>query len=357
MSDLSEIIAIILFLFACCIVIASVIANMWEKMKHPEKPQDEAAPTQHIPQQAKKDVTITRGTEYLQSEKQLENKVLIEKDSEIKQENIFREYHKLKLDLEHYKSTVNNLRYATASDYRNKIIGDHYERFVGWVFYRMGFSVYFNGLIKGMDDEGIDLIAERNNEVLIIQCKCWKRGSVYPMNILTQLDGSASLYKIESRKNIHIRKILVTVNRSYTDRFKQVAHSLNIELFPLPLIEFPLVRFNKSYFGIERSILIPSDSKYDAFTLKDTNVYCFSDFGELEKWLKNEYNLETNIDANIIFLKKLLYGEKKDSNNLPAKLSVPAIERFVTIENYIPSDIQSEAKQILCNKESIEIKE
>ncbi len=352
-----SIFAVIIILFLGCIIFACGIAYIWENMSTLRKTQDESASASLSSKTFSPDTTVKKMPS-LQSEKKSECVNPSKTVLEIQTDNILREYHKLKLDLEHYKSMINNLRYSTASDYRNKIIGDHYERFVGWVFYRMGFSVYFNGLLKGKDDEGIDLIAERNDELLIIQCKCWKRGSVYPMNILTQLDGSASLYKIESRKDIHIRKILVTLNRSYTDRFKQVAHSLNIELFPLPLIEFPLIRFNKTYFDHSKSLFVPQDSEYDIFTLADTTVYCFSDFSELEKWLRNEYHLEANMEANIVFLKKLLYGEKKHNDSTPVKLSVPMQESsFQTGGIYIPADIQHEAKLILDGKEPIEIKE
>ncbi|MDR2152422.1 MAG: restriction endonuclease [Helicobacteraceae bacterium] len=57
----------------------------------------------------------------------------------------------------------------TAHDYSRD-----YEISVGRQFYNNGYTVYFTGLLKGKNDRGIDLVAEKGDEIVLIQCKYWK---------------------------------------------------------------------------------------------------------------------------------------------------------------------------------------
>lgn len=52
--------------------------------------------------------------------------------------------------------------------------GRDYERYVGYLFEREGFSVIFNGATLGSSDGGIDLFCFKSGIVYPIQCKRWK---------------------------------------------------------------------------------------------------------------------------------------------------------------------------------------
>lgn len=40
-----------------------------------------------------------------------------------------------------------------------------------------GYKVFPNGYVKGLEDCGIDLIAHKGKETILIQCKNWKKQS------------------------------------------------------------------------------------------------------------------------------------------------------------------------------------
>ena len=51
------------------------------------------------------------------------------------------------------------------------IKGKTYERQVGQVLEMKGYSVEYRGTALGKKDDGIDLIAHKNDEILLVQCK------------------------------------------------------------------------------------------------------------------------------------------------------------------------------------------
>jgi hypothetical protein len=53
-------------------------------------------------------------------------------------------------------------------------IGRDYERYIGYLYEQKGFSVYYQGIEKGLEDLGRDLICKKGEQVEIIQCKYWK---------------------------------------------------------------------------------------------------------------------------------------------------------------------------------------
>jgi len=57
--------------------------------------------------------------------------------------------------------------------------GKEYEIFVGKYFEKQGYIVKYNGIEKGKKDNSIDLIAIKQNEIILIQCKNWKKNNKY----------------------------------------------------------------------------------------------------------------------------------------------------------------------------------
>jgi hypothetical protein len=58
-----------------------------------------------------------------------------------------------------------------------KARGDGYELHIGRMFERKGDLVIYNGLLRGYEDQGVDLIVFSKHEqtVNLVQCKHWKR--------------------------------------------------------------------------------------------------------------------------------------------------------------------------------------
>jgi restriction system protein len=51
------------------------------------------------------------------------------------------------------------------------IKGKTYERQVGQALEMKGYSIEYRGIDLGKEDDGIDLIAHKNDEILLVQCK------------------------------------------------------------------------------------------------------------------------------------------------------------------------------------------
>ncbi|WP_270876891.1 restriction endonuclease [Campylobacter sp. CN_NA1] len=94
---------------------------------------------------------------------------------------------------------------------RNKQKGDEYEFFVANLYKDDGYKIYMNGYNKGVKDEGIDIIAHKGNEALLIQCKNWKNPP--KQRDLKVFIADCDLYIQKNQKylkNKKIRKIFAT---------------------------------------------------------------------------------------------------------------------------------------------------
>lgn len=66
-----------------------------------------------------------------------------------------------------------NHDYEVKAHYKQK--GSRYEYKIKCFYESMGYTVYPQGYIHGYNDKGIDLIAYKNNEVHLVQCKCYSK--------------------------------------------------------------------------------------------------------------------------------------------------------------------------------------
>jgi Holliday junction resolvase len=65
---------------------------------------------------------------------------------------------------------------------RSKAKGDAYEKQIGEHYERLGYQVIYHGLEKNRRDRGMDLIALKAGEVVLIQCKNWSSSHKYKIN-------------------------------------------------------------------------------------------------------------------------------------------------------------------------------
>lgn len=165
-------------------------------------------------------------------------------------------------------------------------IGRDYELCCAWELEKKGYMVERNGIKKGFNDMGIDLIAYRNihcgeYEVLLIQCKCWKSKRVIRENIVFQLYGSALSYEIDKNKNNllskdNYKKILMVPDFSeLSDVAKLICERLKIEILKQPITDFPRIKCNIN--RGERIYHLPFDQKYDETEIcKDGEFYAWT---------------------------------------------------------------------------------
>ena len=76
-----------------------------------------------------------------------------------------------------YETKPKKRTYTTYSDKVKK--GKEYEDIIAKLFSCRGYTVEENGKNKGKKDGGIDLVASKANETVLIQCKNWKSTSKY----------------------------------------------------------------------------------------------------------------------------------------------------------------------------------
>ncbi len=65
---------------------------------------------------------------------------------------------------------------------RNNVSGSEYERFIADKYKESGYKVILNGINKSYNDGGIDIIAENDTTVLLVQCKNWAQSNQYKIN-------------------------------------------------------------------------------------------------------------------------------------------------------------------------------
>ena len=178
--------------------------------------------------------------------------------------------------------------------WKNKLnIGLEFERYCGYLYEKSGYTVEYNGILKGKSDGGIDLIAYNKNKKIYIQCKYWSVHKQIRENTITQLFGSAlkmamdngESYEsfIEKVKAEKIRIALLTKTELSEDAKKfcsilNIIYKENIEINS----NYPII---KGVEGEERIFYIPTDFHYDNIKYKSTyKKYCrFKTCEEAEK--------------------------------------------------------------------------
>ena len=79
--------------------------------------------------------------------------------------------------------------------------GSEYEEFVAGYYKLDGYEVNLHGIKKGRKDKGIDIICYKDEELILIQCKNWKKNSSYKINHekLKAFVGSCTEYINENK--------------------------------------------------------------------------------------------------------------------------------------------------------------
>lgn len=181
---------------------------------------------------------------------------------------------------------------------RNKskwAVGRDYEMYVGYIFSQKGYNVEYKGIIDGFDDLGRDVIAKKNGEVCIIQCKHWAQYKEIHEKHIFQLFGTTMEYWIkyfnghQKQKSFEdfshilnerkLRPIFFTSTK-LSNRAKEMANALSIEVIEgHPLGEFPRIKcnINSGEFGGNTKIYhLPMDQQYDRTIIGDRSGEFFA---------------------------------------------------------------------------------
>ncbi len=185
------------------------------------------------------------------------------------------------LSPEEYAKLTEAARYQLALDrYKQRSksnweIGIEYERYIGYLFEENGYNVVYHGAKMGLQDLGRDLIATKNNETYIIQCKRWSQQKEIHENHIFQLYGSVVSWSIDHLGGTAVGLFYSTTSLSQTAAL--YADYLGIEFRQVPFGEYPLIKCNIGHDG-EKIYHLPFDQQYDnvVITKSKGEFYAFT---------------------------------------------------------------------------------
>lgn len=135
-----------------------------------------------------------------------------------------------------YKPKKKKPRKYKSYSQQNDQKGYNYELQIGKYYQKQGYKVYFKGINEGLKDQGIDLIAYKDNEALLIQCKNWEYSQVKQEQLRIFLgDCTAYLeqnHKIFAKKNV--KRIFITSSKNIDYGVKKFLQTSNIEYKIIP---------------------------------------------------------------------------------------------------------------------------
>ncbi|MDD2267633.1 restriction endonuclease [Sulfuricurvum sp.] len=152
-------------------------------------------------------------------------------------------------------------------------LGKRYERFVGYLYEKIGYKVEYNGIKMGKNDGGIDIIAKAKNHTVIVQCKRRGKTNFIHESTIDQLWGSFDKYR-KRNPGILFECVLYTQNNNLDDAARDVLklHSENmthiVEPYPFDVgKEYPLIKCNIGKDN-EKIYHLPNDAMYDRIKIE-----------------------------------------------------------------------------------------
>lgn len=195
----------------------------------------------------------------------------------------------------------NQLALDRYNDSHNKTkwqIGRDYEQYVGYQYRQKGYEVDDFGSYMGLEDLGRDIIAKKDDTILIIQCKYWSSIKQIHEKHITQLYGTMISYCIENNVDqSNVKGVLIT-NIQLSDMAKRMASYLDIKYVEnYAMGKYPQIKCNigHSEYG-EKIYHLPFDQQYDATKIdKDGEFYAMTvaeaeaaGFRRAFKWFGNQ---------------------------------------------------------------------
>ena len=154
-------------------------------------------------------------------------------------------------------------------------VGIEYERYIGYLCEKKGYSVGYNGAIFGYEDMGRDLILFKNNTVVLVQCKRWAKEKVIHENHVFQLAGSVFEYRHSHPDKEVIGAFVTTID--FSPIASECGELLGLHLYPnTPFSDYPRIKCNISSDG-EKIYHLPMDQQYDRILIdKPGEFYAWS---------------------------------------------------------------------------------
>ncbi len=167
-------------------------------------------------------------------------------------------------------------------------IGREFERFIGYQYERSGYRVQYHGATEVLADLGRDLIASKDRETLVIQCKYWSREKLIREKHVFQLYGTAVEYWIKqggafsraepmlfSQGSTAPTPWLIT-SAKLSDEAKDFARRLGVQFLEgCEIQDYPQIKCNVSLQRNERIYHLPFDQQYDRVRIEANSEECY----------------------------------------------------------------------------------
>jgi len=125
--------------------------------------------------------------------------------------------------------TFNRINATTGSF--SKLSGSDFERLLYRLYEAMGYSVHLSGRVG---DQGGDLIATKNQEMILVQAKCYTNSLV----------GNSAVQEAVAAKNHYdCNKAVVVATSNFTKEAIELARTNNVELIPRRMIQKMLLDY------------------------------------------------------------------------------------------------------------------
>lgn len=158
-------------------------------------------------------------------------------------------------------------RYIKSRKKSKWAIGRDYEIFIGQEYERKGYKVTYTGITERLEDKGRDLIAKKDNEILIIQCKYWSKYKEIHENHICQLFGTTVQYNIENNSLFKASPVFIT-SATLSETALKFAEYLGVQVIQnKKLEEFPRIKCNIR--NMEKIYHLPFDQQYDRTMIGD----------------------------------------------------------------------------------------
>lgn len=158
------------------------------------------------------------------------------------------------------------------------LLGRIYERYVGYLYETKGYDVEYVGIFKGYEDLGRDLICQKGNDFIVIQCKNWSQfKTIYEKHIF-QFFGTVFQYK-DSNPGRNTKAIFYTTTK-LSELARRFAQELGIELQENFKFEkaYPSIKCNVNRVEGTKIYHLPFDQQYDNVKIEKEKgeFYCSS---------------------------------------------------------------------------------
>ena len=180
----------------------------------------------------------------------------------------------LKLD-ECQRSQLALDRYVASFKKSKWQIGRDYELYCGYVYRKEGWNVIQNGIERGLNDLGIDIIATKGNITHIVQCKYWSQNKEIHENLICQLYGTSRMYEINHKMKFGAVQPMFITNIELSKTAQEFANHLGVQVRIWKLNDFPRIKCNIN--GTNKIFHLPFDQQYDRTLIsKEGEFYAYT---------------------------------------------------------------------------------